>query len=380
MKENNKNLFFISFAVILGVCVVLYFSRRVVAPFFIAFALAYLLDPLVDRLVSLKFSRTLSVLVLMSVFFFLALGSVILLVPILSMQAENLAKDIPVYVGAFQDWIRPMLDLISGLESAKVEEFLNEGLSRFGELPMKALQFSGKLVWGSISNLFNIILMIANMVIIPVVMFYLLRDFDSINKKLLELMPTRFQEKTKDIVLQIDQVLSRFVRGQMMVAGLMGLMYSVGLFLCDTPMSLSLGMMAGLANLVPYLGLILGFVPSAVMTYIHTQEWLPVLGVAGVFAFVQAIEGMVITPRVVGDNIGLHPVAVIFAVLLGGELFGITGMILGVPGVAVLNVLLSRGIVQYKASSLYHTSPLSAPSGHEVAKTRSQPTLPRPHA
>ena len=353
MKENNKNLFFISFAVILGVCVVLYFSRRVVAPFFIAFALAYLLDPLVDRLVSLKFSRTLSVLVLMSVFFFLALGSVILLVPILSMQAENLTKDIPVYVGAFQDWIRPILDLISGLESAKVEEFLNEGLSRFGELPMKALQFSGKLVWGSISNLFNIILMIANMVIIPVVMFYLLRDFDSINKKLLELMPTRFQEKTKDIVLQIDQVLSRFVRGQMMVAGLMGLMYSVGLFLCDTPMSLSLGMMAGLANLVPYLGLILGFVPSAVMTYIHTQEWLPVLGVAGVFAFVQAIEGMVITPRVVGDNIGLHPVAVIFAVLLGGELFGITGMILGVPVVAVLNVLLSRGVVQYKASSLY---------------------------
>jgi len=290
----------------------------------------------------------------MSVFFFLALGSVILLVPILSMQAENLTKDIPVYVGAFQDWIRPILDLISGLESAKVEEFLNEGLSRFGELPMKALQFSGKLVWGSISNLFNIILMIANMVIIPVVMFYLLRDFDSINKKLLELMPTRFQEKIKDIVLEIDQVLSRFVRGQMMVAGLMGLMYSVGLFLCDTPMSLSLGMMAGLANLVPYLGLILGFVPSAVMTYIHTQEWLPVLGVAGVFAFVQAIEGMVITPRVVGDNIGLHPVAVIFAVLLGGELFGITGMILGVPGVAVLNVLLSRGIVQYKASSLYH--------------------------
>ena len=354
MKENNKNLFFISFAVILGVCVVLYFSRRVVAPFFIAFALAYLLDPLVDRLVSLKFSRTLSVLVLMSVFFFLALGSVILLVPILSMQAENLTKDIPVYVGAFQDWIRPILDLISGLEPAKVEEFLNEGLSRFGELPMKALQFSGKLIWGSISNLFNIILMIANMVIIPVVMFYLLRDFDSINKKLLELMPTRFQEKTKDIVLEIDQVLSRFVRGQMMVAGLMGLMYSVGLFLCDTPMSLSLGMMAGLANLVPYLGLILGFVPSAVMTYIHTQEWLPVLGVAGVFAFVQAIEGMVITPRVVGDNIGLHPVAVIVAVLLGGELFGITGMILGVPGVAVLNVLLSRGIVQYKASSLYH--------------------------
>ena len=343
-QENNKNLFFISFAVILGVCVVLYFSRRVVAPFFIAFALAYFLDPLVDRLVTFKISRTLSVLVLMLAFFFLALGSVILLVPILSMQAESLAKSIPTYVGTFQEWLRPVLDLISGLDSARIEEFLNEGLSRFGELPMKALQFSGKVIWGSISNLFNI----------PVVMFYLLRDFDSINEKLFRLIPLRFQAKTKDIVLEIDQVLSRFVRGQLVVAGLMGVLYSAGLFLCDTPMSLSLGMMAGLVNLVPYLGLILGLVPSAIMTYIHTQEWLPVLGVAGVFAFVQAIEGFVITPRVVGENIGLHPVAVIFAVLLGGELFGITGMILGVPVVAVLNVLLSRGVVQYKASSLYH--------------------------
>jgi len=222
MKENNKNLFFISFAVILGVCVALYFSRRVVAPFFIAFALAYLLDPLVDRLVSLKLSRTLSVLFLMLAFFLLALGSVVLLVPILSMQAENLAKNIPTYVGIFQEWIRPMLDMISGLDSAKVEEFLNEGLSRFGELPMKVLQFSSKFIWGSISNLFNIVLMVANMVIIPVAMFYLLRDFDSINKKLLGLVPTRFQEKTKDIIQEIDQILSRFVRGQLMVAGLIG--------------------------------------------------------------------------------------------------------------------------------------------------------------
>ena len=352
-QENNKNLFFISFAVMVGVCVVLYFSRRVVAPFFIAFALAYLLDPLVDRLASFKFSRTLSVLLLMLVFFFLALGCIIILIPIFSLQAENLAKNIPTYVGVFQQWMRPILDLISGLDSARVEEFLNEGLSRFGELPMKALQFSSKFIWGSISNLFNIILTLANLVIIPVVMFYLLRDFDSINNKLLALVPPRFQDKIKDVVLDIDQILSRFVRGQLMVAGLMGVMYSAGLFLCDTPMSLSLGMMAGLVNIVPYLGLILGLVPSILLTYIHSQEWLPVVGVVGVFAFAQAIEGMVITPRVVGDNIGLHPVAVILAVLLGGELFGLAGMILGVPGVAVLNVLLARGIVQYKMSALY---------------------------
>lgn len=352
-QEKNKNLLFVSLAVTLGVCIFLYFSRRVVAPFFIAFALAYLLDPLVDRLAGCKLSRTLSALLLMLTFFFLVLGCGVLLVPIFSMQAESLAKNIPAYIGIFQEWFRPVLDMISGLDPAKVEEFVNEGLSRFGELPMKVLQFSGKFIWGSISNLFNIVLMFANLVIIPVVMFYLLRDFDSINEKLLRLVPPRFQEKAKDIVMEIDQVLSSFVRGQLVVAGLMGVMYSIGLFLCDTPMSLSLGMMAGLVNLVPYLGLVLGFVPAALLTYMHTQEWMPVLAVAGVFGVVQALEGMVITPRVVGENIGLHPVAVILAVLLGGELFGLAGMILGVPVVAVLNVLMSRGIVQYKTSSFY---------------------------
>ena len=353
-QEKNKNLLLISLILFFVACCLLYFSRRVIAPFLIAFALAYLLDPLVDRMSSSKrVSRTASVLFLMVAFFALLVFAGIFLVPILSMQTENLVQNIPVYIGIVQDWLRPLLDMVRGLDPVKVEEILNEGLSRFGELPMKALQFSGKLLWGSISNLFNIILMVANLVIIPVVMFYLLRDFDSINEKLLALVPPRFQIKTKETVVEIDQVLSSFVRGQLMVVGLMGVMYAIGLFLCDTPMSLSLGLMAGLVNLVPYLGLVLGFVPAAVLTFMHTQEWMPVLGVAGVFAFVQAMEGMVITPRVVGENIGLHPVAVIFAVLLGGELFGLVGMILGVPIVAVLNVLVSRGLLQYKKSPFY---------------------------
>ena len=355
-RDKNKNLFLVSVIVFLAICILLYFSRRVAAPFFIAFALAYLMDPLVDKMVGKGVSRTGSVLFLMVTFFLLLVFACILFVPILSTQTENLMQNIPVYIGIFQDWIRPLLDMVKGLDPEKVEEILNEVLSRFGELPMKALQFSGKLLWGSISNLFNIILMIANLVIIPVVMFYLLRDFDSINKRLLALIPPRLQEKTRGLILEIDQVLSSFVRGQLMVVALMGLMYAFGLFLCDTPMSLSLGLMAGLVNLVPYLGLILGFVPAAILTFMHTQEWLAVLGVASVFAIVQGIEGMIITPRIVGENIGLHPVAVIFAVLLGGELFGLVGMLLSVPIVAILNVLFSRSIFQYKNSPFYSDS------------------------
>ena len=219
--DRNKNLFLISVIIFLFVCILLYFSRRVVAPFFIAFALAYIMDQLVDKMVRKGVSRTGSGLFLMGEFFFLLVFACILFIPILSTQTESLMQNIPVYIGIFQDWIRPLLDIVKGLDPGKVEEILNEILSRFGELPMKALQFSGKLLWGSISNLFNIILMIANLVIIPVVMFYLLRDFDSINKKLLALIPPRLQEKTRELTLEIDQVLSSFVRGQLVVVALM---------------------------------------------------------------------------------------------------------------------------------------------------------------
>ena len=352
-QVKNKNSILIALFFFFLLFVIFYFSRRVIAPFLIAFALAYLMDPLVDKMVSKGLRRTGAVIFLMTAFFLLLVFACILFIPILSMQTEKLMQNIPMYIGIFQDWFRPALDMITGFDPKKVEEILNEVLARFGELPMKSLQFSGKLLWGSISNLFNIILMVANFIIIPVVMFYLLRDFDSINKRLLDMIPPRLQAKTRELILEVDRVLASFVRGQLMVVTLMGLMYSFGLYLCDTPMSLSLGLMAGLVNLVPYLGLILGFAPAAILTSIHTQEWLSVFGVAGVFAFVQVIEGMVITPRIVGENIGLHPVAVIFAVLLGGELFGVVGMILGVPAVAVLNVLFSRGISQYKNSPFY---------------------------
>ena len=155
--DRNKNLFLISVIIFLFVCILLYFSRRVVAPFFIAFALAYLMDPLVDKMVRKCVSRTGALLFLMGAFFFLLVFTCILFIPILSTQTESLMQNIPVYIGIFQDWIRPLLDMVKGFDPGKVEEILNEVLSRFGELPMKALQFSGKLLWGSISHLFNII-------------------------------------------------------------------------------------------------------------------------------------------------------------------------------------------------------------------------------
>jgi predicted PurR-regulated permease PerM len=352
-QKTNYQTFILTLMISALLVVFLYYSRRVIMPFFIAFALAYLLDPLVDRLENWKLSRTLSVVSLMLVFFALILGACLLIFPLLRLQAENLTKNLPVYIDVVQNWLRPFLEKVAGLDQQKIQEILNEGMARFGELPLKILSFATTFLWDSLSSLFSVILMVANLVIIPVVMFYLLRDFDTINKKVLTLIPPRFKEKIVETVGEIDQVLASFVRGQLMVGLLMGLLYSTGLYVIGTPMSLFIGLIAGLANLVPYLGVIVGFFPAALLTYLQVQEWLPVLWVVGVFGVVQMLEGMVITPRVLGENIGLHPVAVIFAVLLGGELFGLVGIILGVPAVAVLNVLIRRGILQYKKSSFF---------------------------
>ncbi len=352
-QDNSNRTLWIGIAVAVFAILFLYLARHVAIPFFIAFALAYLMDPVVDKMESWNISRTVSVVILLLVFFSICLGAGLLLFPVLQLQAENLAKNLPKYIQVVQDWLKPFLERFAGMDHTKIQEFLNEGLAKFGELPLKILGFTSKFLWDSVSNLFSVFLMVFNLVIIPVAMFYLLRDFDIINAKLLGLVPERLREKTLDIVGDIDRVLASFVRGQLMVALSMGGLYALGLYFCQTPLSLSIGFAAGIANLVPYLGVIVGFVPAAVLTYLQTQDWMLLLGVVGVFAAVQTLEGMVLTPRILGDNVGLHPVAVLFAVLLGGDLFGLVGIILGVPVVAVLNVLLRRGIQRYKQSRFF---------------------------
>lgn len=351
-SEKNRNIvFFILIAVAL--IVLLYLTRRVLTPFFIAFALAYLLDPLVDRLEALKIPRTLGIILLMALFFLFVFLAGAFLLPMFQIQVEKLAANVPSYIGAIQQWLTPLVEKISAIDPVKTREIMNMGLQKFGELPLKVVTGATALLWGSISGAFNVILMAVSLVIIPVAMFYLLRDFDQIKEKIFNLIPPRFKDQTLDVLGEIDRVLSKFIRGQLMVATFMAVLYSIGLLLAGAPMSLFLGIVAGYANLVPYLGIVFGFVPAALLTFLHYQEFLPVLTVFGVFALVQALEGMIITPRLVGDQVGLHPVALMIAVLIGAEFFGLMGVLLAVPVAAIINVLLKRGLIQYKKSTLY---------------------------
>ena len=347
-ERNTQTIYFVVAGALL-VVIFFYFSRRVLTPFFIAFALAYLLDPVTDRLESLKISRTFSVLVLMAGVFSLVTGIGLLIFPLLKLQAEHLVSNLPNYIAIMQEWMYPLLGVVG--EPEKIQGILNRELLKVGELPLKVISSITSILWGSVAGLFSFILLLANLVIIPVVMFYLLRDYDLINKKMLSFVPARSREQVLSLIKEVDGVLAGFVRGQLMVGLIMAGLYSIGLFFCGTPMSLFIGLLAGLASLVPYLGLVFGFVPAAILTFMQTQDWVLVFGVAGVFAVVQGLEGMIITPRIVGEKIGLHPVAIILAVLLGAEFFGLVGVIVSVPVAAALNVLFTHGLNEYKSSS-----------------------------
>tara|TARA_B100000686_G_scaffold204113_1_gene210880 strand:+ start:5369 stop:6430 length:1062 start_codon:yes stop_codon:yes gene_type:complete len=352
METNNRKIIFVLLAATLTGTLI-YLSRRVLTPFMIAFTLAYLLDPLVDFLVEKKISRTAAVLLLIGSFFSLLLAMMILLFPVLQDQVERLAHNVPRYVETFQKMAAPMISQISLTEPGKFQEFLDSSIEKFGTLPLKAVSSASTVLWNSLSGLLNLLFAAFNLVVIPVAMFYLLRDYDEITGNLLDLIPPKHQEKTREIFLKIDSVLANFIRGQLMVSGVMGGLYSVGLLFCGTPLSLIIGTLAGLANLVPYLGIVLGFIPAGVLTYLHHQELMPVLGVMGVFGAVQVFEGIILTPRVVGNQIGLHPVTIMISVLLGAEFFGLLGVLLALPAAAVVNVLLSRGLDQYRNSSFY---------------------------
>jgi predicted PurR-regulated permease PerM len=349
-KKNNPYVFAAGFFLLV---LLLYLARRVLAPFFAAFVLAYLLDPLVDRLENLKIPRTAGVLLLMSVFSGLLLLGALILIPMFQIQVHELTVKLPDYIKTLQSLILPLLDEFSGLESAKMQEIITDGFKKFGELPLHILSNATSIAWSSITNLFTFLLMAFNLFVIPVVTFYLLRDFDIIKEKIFNLIPRRHMDKTMEIVREVDSVLSEFIRGQMMVAFFMAILYSIGLYFCGTPLGLFIGMLAGLANMVPYLGLIFGLLPATALTLLHYQQFAPILWVMAVFGVAHALESMFITPRVMGHRIGLHPVVIMLAVLIGAEFFGLSGILLAVPFTAVLNVLVRKGLVEYKKSAMY---------------------------
>jgi predicted PurR-regulated permease PerM len=200
---------------------------------------------------------------------------------------------------------------------------------------------------------FALLAFMTNLALIPVVSFYLMRDWDNLVTYIQEVIPRESEKTVVALVSECDEVLSSFLRGQLLVMTLLGGIYSIGLMVIGLELALLIGMLAGLASIVPYLGFVVGIVAASVAAVIQYQEFFPLVYVAIVFGIGQMLEGMVLTPLLVGDRIGLHPVAVIFAILAGGQLFGFTGILLALPVAAVIMVFVRYYHRLYMESEYY---------------------------
>lgn len=336
----------------LVIAVLLYFLHNILSPFLVGILLAYLADPLVDRLERLGLSRTWGVVVVFSLFTLIFLALLLVLVPMLAKQLVRLYELAPQMLDWLQHvalpWVQSRLGLADGFwKFDKIKSAITEHMGQTTDIV-------GVLLSQATASSLALIGWLANLVLIPVVGFYLLRDWDLMMAKLRSLLPRQREPQVVGLAGECHEVLGAFVRGQLLVMLALGVIYSSGLMLVGLELGLLIGMLAGLAAIVPYMGFIIGIGAALIAgLFQFGGDLYPMLGIVAVFLIGQALEGMVLTPLLVGDRIGLHPVAVIFAILAGGELFGFTGVLLALPVAAVIMVLLRHVHDLYKESDMY---------------------------
>ncbi len=337
-----------------GFGVVLYLLGPVLTPFVTAAMFAYLFDPLADRLEKMRLSRSLSVCIVFTGMLLAFVLLLFLVVPFLESQVNALLHQLPQWLNWLRTdgaaWLQTHFGLAPDfLETDKLISMLQENWHAAGGV--------AATVVGQISKSgLAIIGWIAHLLLIPVVTFYLLRDWDILVERIDELLPRSIEPTIAKLARESDQVLGAFVRGQVSVMLVMGVVYGLGLWLAGLGVGPLIGLFAGLISFVPYLGAILGVLAGVAAALLQYHDWLHVLLVLGVFGLGHVIESYVLVPRLVGDKIGLHPVAVIFAILAGGELFGFLGVLLALPAASVIAVLVRFAHVHYRASELYRST------------------------
>jgi predicted PurR-regulated permease PerM len=352
-------------AIIAVIVFMIWLLAPVLMPFALAAMLAYLGDPLADRLQRTGMGRTWAVSIVFTVISVVVVGVLLLLIPLIQHQFENLSENLPHYVDWVRNtalpWIQRKLRLDPDVfDTDRLLATVREHIGSVGGIAAKAVAKVTQSGMGVVTWLTNALL-------IPVVAFYLLRDWDTMMAHIQRLLPRSIEPTVVRLAHESDQVLGAFVRGQLLVMLALGVFYGLGLTLVGLSIGPLIGMIAGLLSFVPYLGFMIGFVAALVAALVQYGDWTHVILVGVVFTVGQLLEGYVLVPRLVGGKIGLHPVAVIFAVLAGGHLFGFLGVLLALPAASVVVVLMRYAFTRYRESDLYmEPAPGAAPVEVEV--------------
>lgn len=328
----------------------LYVLRGVVVPFVAGLAVAYFLDPVADRLEKLGLSRGIAAALLLAVFFAALGGAGVVLFPLLQTQVAGLVSTMPEMVDSVQQWVMPMLaQLQENLTPEEMERlkgavgsYAGDAVHWLGSL-LGSLWDGGKAVFGALSLV----------LIMPLVAFFMLRDWDHLVMKFDGLLPRASANIIRERFREIDQTVAGFVRGQAIVCIVLGTIYGVGLSIVGLDFGLLIGLGTGMMAFVPYVGMAIGSLVAFGVALTQFSDVLPFVWVAAVFIAGQTLDAAFLTPNLVGGRVGLHPVWIIFALMTGGTIFGFAGVLLAVPTAAVIGVLVRFAIASYQKSTLY---------------------------
>lgn len=336
---------------LIGIGWILSLLSPILMPFVISALLAYLGDPLVKRLEGYRWPRTYGVLLVFTLLFLMLTGAMVLLLPHLERQIDMLLAKLPEYIQWLEAVVLPWVNAKLPMETdpdqvGLLRQAVTEHWSKAGGLLatlVSSVSQSGMMLLG----------WLASLVLIPVITFYLLRDWDKLMAAIADLLPGRIRQTSIDLAQEVDQVLGGFLRGQLSVMLILGLIYGLGLWLAGLELALLVGLIAGLVSFVPYLGLIVGLLMAVVASVLQYQGMDILHWILLVFVIGQILESVFLTPKLVGDRIGLHPVAVIFAVMAAAQIYGFFGVLLALPVAAVVMVLVRYSLKKYRASAAF---------------------------
>ncbi len=340
--------------VLVGLIAVLWVFGGILLPFVAGMVLAYFLDPVADWLEERNIPRLAATVMIVGVFLLLFILILIFLVPVLIDQIGAFARELPAYVQ----------NLVKLINDAAPEWLLKEIESRgidmkgpVSDLAAKAAVWLGTLFQSVLSGGLALVNLIALLVVTPIVAFYMLNDWDRMIAKVDSWVPREHVETVRQLADDADHAIAGFIRGQGTVCITLGIIYAIALTIVGLNFGLLIGLGAGLLSFIPYVGAILGGLASVGMALVQFwPDWVMVAVVAGIFAVGQFLEGNFLTPKLVGDNVGLHPVWLMFALFAAGYLFGFVGMLLAVPVAAAMGVLIRFALEKYMESPLYQGS------------------------
>lgn len=351
--EQKQNALWI--AMWLGILGLLFALSSVLTPFLAAAMLAYALNPGVDRLARLRLGklqmpRALAVMIVMTVFLSALLALVLIVVPVVQKEGVQLRDQIPVFLNKFNAFVVPRLRELGihvQLDGEGIKRLLNEQMATSGEEIWSTVLASLKIGGSAIMSL------LATALLVPVVLFYLLQDWHQAVGKIKHSIPRRYLAPTVAMATEVDELLAQYLRGQLLVMLVLAAYYSIGLSIAGFEVALPVGILTGLLVFIPYLGFGLGLILALIAAVLQFPGPQGLIAVAIVYGLGQVLESFYLTPRLVGERIGMNPLAVIFALLAFGQLFGFVGVLLALPASAVLMVAFKHLRAHYLQSSFY---------------------------